>query len=99
MHGFATRVGSKADIAGRRWRPLTGEEVNMSYYNLRRMADNEILSAVCHNHEAALVEFGEELGVTLTLEEGPAVAEYMMGCHEETVGWIKTDIPVFVVRP
>lgn len=76
----------------------------MPYYNLRRMADHEILSAVCHDHEAALVEFGEELGITLTLEEGPAeegpaVAEYMMGCREESLGWIKTDIPVFVVRP
>ncbi len=71
----------------------------MPYYNLRRMADLETLFAVCRNHEAALVEFGEKLGVTLTLEEGPAVAEYMMGCHEKPVDWIKTDIPVFVVRP
>ena len=71
----------------------------MSYYNLRRIADNEILSAVCRNHEAALAEFGKELGVTLTLELGksPAAVEYMMGRREESLGWIKTDIPVFVV--
>lgn len=71
----------------------------MPYYNLRGIADNEILAAVCHNDEAALVEFGEKLGVTLTLEEGQAVAEYMMSYREESLGWIKTDIPVFVVRP
>ena len=71
----------------------------MPYYNLRRMADNEILFAVCRNHEAVLVEFGEELGVTLSLEEGPAVGEYMMGCGEESLGSINTDIPVFVVKP
>ena len=71
----------------------------MAYYNLRRMSDHEILCAVCHNHEAALVAFGKELGVTLTLEEGPARAEFMMGCREEDLGWINTNIAVFVVRP
>lgn len=71
----------------------------MPYYNLKRMSDLEVLSAVCLNHAAALVEFGEELGVTLTLEECPSGVEYMMGYRDDpSAAWIRTDIPVYIDR-
>lgn len=71
----------------------------MPYYNIKRMSDLKVLSESYPNDAEALVGFGRELGVTLTLEQGPNVAEYMMGCREESLGWVKTDIPVYAVRP
>jgi hypothetical protein len=69
----------------------------MPYYNLRRLEDHKIFPAVCANDEIALHEFGKELGLILTLKEGLGAPDYMMGRRAEPMGWIKTDIPVFVV--
>ncbi len=67
----------------------------MPYYNLRRLADHEILSAVCSDDKEALDAFGQKLGLTLTLDEAASGPSYLMGRREESLGWIKTDIPVW----
>jgi hypothetical protein len=67
----------------------------MPYYNLQVVEEVKTLSDVYADDEAALIGFGEQLGVTLTLEEQSHPAEYMMGRREESVAFIKTDTPVW----
>ncbi len=71
----------------------------MPIYRLWRPSDDKTFEKEARDDKHALVLFGQELGVTLTLEEGPAVAEYMMGRIEKAPGWtMPLDIPVYEVR-
>ena len=62
------------------------------------MSDLEDFTVDARNDEEAVAKFSGQLGVNLTLEEGPAVPEYMMGRIPSDARWAKPeDIPVYEV--
>ena len=69
----------------------------MPWYRLWRQSDNKTFDDKnARDEEHALELFGQELGVPLTLTEGPAAPPYMMGRIEKEVGWTKKpDIAVY----
>ena len=71
----------------------------MPYYNLRLEETNRILWTAAGNREAALLEFGAELGTTLTLVHQDAPPPYMMDENLEPgrPRWLSFSIPVFEV--
>ena len=75
----------------------------MPWYRLWRQSDNKTFDDKnARDGEHALELFGQELGVTLTLTEGPEDAgpPYMMGRKENEVAWTKKpDISVWEVPP
>ena len=73
----------------------------MPIYRLWRERDNKAFDdKYARDEKHALELFGQEIGVTLTLAEGPAAPPYMMGRIEEGVGWTKKpDIAVWEVPP
>ncbi len=77
----------------------------MPYYRLWRQPDNTWHGPVNARDDAhAAAIFSEQLGITLTLEEGPLVATYMMARRDRQdpgeAEWAKDpDIPVWVTDP
>ncbi len=77
----------------------------MPYYRLWRQPDNTWHGPVNARDDGhAVAIFSEQLGITLTLEEGPLVATYMMARRDrqepERATWAKDpDIPVWVKDP
>ena len=71
----------------------------MPYYNLRVMDSNAILWTAAGDREAALVDFGVQLGTGLTLEDQDAPPPYMMdeNLEHESPRWLDFSIPVFEV--
>ncbi len=70
----------------------------MAIYRLWRVSDDKTFDKDARDDEHAVVVFGELLGVTLTLEEGPAAPPYMMGRIEKEVSWTKNpDIAVYEI--
>ena len=71
----------------------------MPYYNLRLEETNRILWTAAGNREAALLEFGAELGTTLTLVHQDVPPPYMMDENLEPgrPRWLSFRIPVFEV--
>jgi len=70
----------------------------MPMYRILRVSDNETFDKDARDDEHAVVVFGELLGVTLTLAEGPAAPPYMMGRIEKEVSWTKKpDIAVYEI--
>ena len=69
----------------------------MAIYRLWRQSDDhtfEVIDAADKKH--ALAQFEEKHGLALTLEEGDAAPEYMMGRMEKNVCWTHPpDIPVW----
>ena len=61
----------------------------MAIYRIWRQSDNETFDMEARDDEHAVKVFGELLGVTLTLAEGPAAPPYMMGLIEKDVSWTK----------
>ena len=71
----------------------------MPIYRLKRMSDGETFDADARDYGHALVVFGHRLGANLTLEEGLAAPQYMMGRIEKEPSWMKPlDIAVYEVR-
>ena len=77
-----------------------GEE-RMPMYSLWRESDNKTFDPVeARNDRHAIAIFSQQLGVELTLNEGPAGPPYMMGRLGKAVAWMKPqDIPVWVKEP
>ncbi len=70
----------------------------MPIYRLWRQSDDKTFEKDARDDEHALAVFGQELGVTLTLAEGPAAPPYMMGRIEKEVNWTKKpDIAVYEI--
>ena len=71
----------------------------MPYYNLRVGETNRILWTTAGDREAALMDFGAELGKRLTLVEQDMPPPYMMDeFHEhDCPRWLKFHIPVFKI--
>ncbi len=71
----------------------------MPIYRLWRIGfgENQTISRKdARDDEHAVVVFGELLGVTLTLEEGPTAPPYMMARIEKESSWTKKpDIAVY----
>ena len=69
----------------------------MPYYNLRVEETNRILWTAAVNREVALVEFGAQLGTTLTLVDQEVPPPYMMdeNLEHESPRWLSFVIPVF----
>ncbi len=67
----------------------------MTYFNLRVVTTAEVLSAVAENRESALSQFGALLGKKLTFTESDGAPEYLLGETEQSLHWVRTDIPVF----
>ncbi|MBY5314195.1 hypothetical protein GR210_28690 [Rhizobium leguminosarum] len=65
------------------------------YYNLRVIADNEVLSCVASDRKGALHDFGEKLSASLTLNDTGKPAPYLLGETDQNLHWVKTDIPVY----
>ena len=73
-------------------------EARMPIYRLCRESDNEEFDAEARDNEHAVSVFTEKLGVGLTLEEGPAGPQYMMGRIPQDVHWAKPlNIPVWEI--
>ena len=72
----------------------------MPYYQLWRQSDNKTFDLInARDKEHAVAIFGQSLRTKLTLAEGPAAPEYMMGRIEKEVSWRpKPDIPVWETR-
>ena len=72
----------------------------MPYFNLRVEETNQILWTAAVDREAALVEFGAQLGTTLTLEDQDVPPPYMMdeNLEPETPRWLNFSVPVFETR-
>ena len=71
----------------------------MPIYRLWRQSDDKTFEKDARDDEHALAVFGRELGVTLTLTEGPTAPPYMMGRIENEASWTKKpDISVWEVR-
>ena len=73
----------------------------MTIYSLWQESDNTTLDGVEARDDAhAVAIFSRQLGVELTLDEGPAAAAYMMRRTENEAHWAKApDIPVWVKAP
>ncbi len=70
----------------------------MPIYRLWRESDNKSFNKDARDDEHAVVVFGELLGVTLTLEEGPTAPPYMMARIEKEASWTKKpDIAVYEI--
>ena len=71
----------------------------MPIYRLWRESDNKTFDDKdARDDKHALILFGQELNVTLTLTEGPAAPQYMMGRIEKGASWTKPpDISVYEV--
>ncbi len=69
----------------------------MSIYRLWRELDDKSFDDIeARDDEHALEVFRQQLGITLTLTEGLAAPQYMMGHIEKLVGWTKKpDIAVY----
>ncbi len=69
----------------------------MPIYRLWRQSDDKTFEKDARDDEHALELFGQELDVPLTLTEGPAAPQYMMGrIEKKTVNWTKPlDISVW----
>ena len=71
----------------------------MPIYRLQRQSDDKTFEKDARDDEHALLVFGQLLGVTLTLTEGPAAPPYMMRRIEKEMSWTKPpDISVWEVR-
>lgn len=70
----------------------------MPYYNLKRDTDQKIFSTPAESMDAALAEFGAELGVRLTLEDTGDMAEYLIQESHKNPHWVNPTIPVFVLQ-
>lgn len=69
-----------------------------TFYTIMRMTDRRTISTIAQDRVDALAKFGEELGVSLTLDEGPHEAPgYMMDEFTERVHWTNFHIPVYEV--
>ena len=71
----------------------------MSIYRLWRESDDKSFDDIeAHDDEHALEVFRQQLGITLTLTEGPAAPQYMMGRIEKEAAWTKRpDIAVYEI--
>ena len=71
----------------------------MPYYNLRVADSNGVLWTAAGNREAALMEFGDQLGTRLTLVDQGVPPTYMMdeNLEHESPRWLNFSIPVFEV--
>ena len=73
----------------------------MPMYSLWRESDNKTFAPVeARDNTHAVAIFCQQLGVELTLDEGPAAPPYMMGRRGKAPAWTKPpDIPVWVKEP
>ena len=73
----------------------------MPYYNLHVQETNRILWTAAENRETALLDFGAQLGTTLTLVDQDAPPPYMMdeNLEHESPRWLSFTIPVFETPP
>lgn len=69
----------------------------MPYYNFERVADGAKFSGSYASDAAALAEFGSQVADTLTLK-GDGPSPYMIGKRQESMGWFKTDRPVYSLK-
>lgn len=71
----------------------------MPFYNLRGGDTNDILWTAAGDREAALMDFGVQLGTTLTLVDQDVPPPYMMdeNLEHESPRWLSFNIPVFEV--
>lgn len=77
----------------------TDREGKMAIYRLRRMSDLETFEEGARSGEEAVAKFSERLGVSLTLQEGDVVAQYMMALVPPGAHFAKPeDIPVYEVN-
>ena len=69
----------------------------MPYYNLCVGETNQILWTAAVDREAALMEFGAQLGTRLTLEDQDVPPPYMLDENDGHEGprWLTFTIPVF----
>lgn len=69
----------------------------MVIYRLWRQTDNHTFRDIeARDNEHAIAVFGEMLGTFLTLKQGQAAPEYMMGSVDKEAGWARPpDIPVW----
>ena len=71
----------------------------MAIYRLRRMSDLESFEVDARDDAHAVLLFRRLLGISLTLEEGPAAPQYMMSRVTKEPRWTKPeDIPVYEIR-
>jgi len=73
----------------------------MPEYRLWQPDDTWLDSVHARDDETAVAEFSKQLGITLTLNEGPMVATYMMARRDSTESHVATwtkppEIPVWV---
>ena len=80
-----------------RLRETMETEARVPIYRLWRQSDDKTFEDIEARDEGhALAIFQEKFGLNLTLVEGPAAPEYMMGRIEKAVSWTKPpDIPVY----
>lgn len=73
----------------------------MPKYRLWRVSGNKTFDPVeARDDRHAIAILSDQLGVELTLDEGPAGAPYMMGCRGKAAAWTKKpDIPVWIKEP
>ena len=73
----------------------------MPKYRLWRQSDDKTFEDIeARDKGHALAIFQEKFGLNLTLAEGPAAPQYMMGRIEKAVSWTKApDIPVWIKGP
>ena len=68
----------------------------MAIYRLQRQSDLTEYEADAQDSEQAVSEFGQMLGLVLTLDERSGGPQYMMKCKSKDVGWDKPPtIPVW----
>jgi hypothetical protein len=74
----------------------------MPYYTLKIMKDLRHLHASARDRADALRKFGDELKVSLTLDEQEQIAAYLMDEWfetDESPHWTNPTIPVFALKP
>jgi hypothetical protein len=73
----------------------------MPIYRIRQERDTTTCECDASSPGDAIAVFSELLGITLTLTEGPAAPDYMMGRVERGPHWGegKLEISVYEVRP
>lgn len=71
----------------------------MPYYNLLVVHENRMLATVAGSREEALIIFGKELNLRLSLtpNDQPAPVSCMLDEWQEGPHWVNPHIPVFEI--